>query len=96
MNRLPQTATVSDIRHRHLEVMDKAKDGPVMLSSRGEPVAVIVSPQQWNAIVDRLDDLDDLVTGMEVLLAMQSGEESIEDVNVEEMKRWMSEHVVSA
>ena len=65
MDKLPQTATVSDIRHRHLDVIDKAKESPVMVSSRGEPIAVIVSPKQWNAIVDRIDDLDATVTGLE-------------------------------
>ncbi len=76
MNKLPQTATVSDIRHRHLDVISKAKESPVMLSSKGKPVAVIVSPEQWNKIAERLEDLDDLVTGLEGLLELERGENS--------------------
>ena len=81
MNKLPQTATVSDIRHRHLDVIDKAKKSPVMLSSRGEPVAVIVSPDQWNKIVERLEDLDDLVLGLEALLELERGDDTTASID---------------
>lgn len=76
MNKLPQTATISDIRHRHLDVLHKAMDSPVMLSSNGKPVAVVVSPEQWDKIVERLEDLDDLVIGLEALLELEQGAET--------------------
>jgi prevent-host-death family protein len=61
MNRIPQMASVSDLKNRHLEVIAKLAQGPVLLASRNQPTAVLVSPELWNEIVDLLEDYEDLV-----------------------------------
>ena len=59
MDRVPQMASVSDLKNRHLEVLAKLKEGPVLLASRNQPAAVMVSPEQWNEIVELLEDCED-------------------------------------
>ncbi len=59
LSRLPQTASMQDIKNRTGNVTKKFSNGPVMLMNRATPQAVIVSPAQWNAIVDRLEEMQD-------------------------------------
>jgi PHD/YefM family antitoxin component YafN of YafNO toxin-antitoxin module len=61
MNRIPQMASVSDLKNRHLEVLAKLEQGPVLLASRNQPTAVLLSPELWNEIVDILEDYEDLM-----------------------------------
>ena len=57
---VPQMAPVSDLKRRHLELFKRLKTGPVILANRSQPTAVLVSPERWNAIVEYIDDLEDL------------------------------------
>ena len=60
--RLPQTAPISDLRKRQDEVLAMADDGPVILMSRSEPTAVVLSPDKWNELADQLERLEALAT----------------------------------
>jgi prevent-host-death family protein len=60
-------ASVSDLKNRHLEVLARLKDGPILLASRNQPAAVLLSPEQWNDIVDLLEDYEDLLVAKERL-----------------------------
>ena len=51
---LPQTAPISDLRNRQNEILRMTENGPVVLLSRSKPSAVLISPEQWNAIADAL------------------------------------------
>jgi prevent-host-death family protein len=58
-------ASVSDLKNRHLEVLAKLQKGPVLLASRNQPTAVLLSPELWNEIVDLLEDYEDLIVVQE-------------------------------
>jgi prevent-host-death family protein len=55
---LPQAAPISDMRNHQPEILDMAKSGPVMLTSRGRAAAVLLSPEKWNEIALRLRNLE--------------------------------------
>lgn len=62
MNRIPVIAPLSDMRVRQLDIVQKARQGPVVLIERGsKPALVVVSPEQWNALTERIEFLEDAV-----------------------------------
>jgi prevent-host-death family protein len=65
ISRIPQMVSVSDLKNHHLEVIAKLRQGPVLLASRNQPTAVLLSPEQWNEIVDLLEDWDELMIARE-------------------------------
>jgi prevent-host-death family protein len=58
MNVLPQTAPISDLRTRQTEILHMAESDPVVLMSRSKPAAVLLSPSQWDALVERMEELE--------------------------------------
>ncbi len=59
-NPIPQTAPISAFRRQQDKILKMTEAAPVVLMSRSEPAAVLVSPQEWNQIVERLRVLDAL------------------------------------
>ena len=49
-------ASISDLRNKYLEVLAQMAQGPVIVTNRNEPVAVLINHTEWNAIVEELDD----------------------------------------
>lgn len=68
---LPRTNTyvsVSDLsRGGTSEAIDRAQDGPVFVLSRNRPVAVLLGVDAYEALLDRLEDLEDGCTGLDRL-----------------------------
>lgn len=58
-----QTYTLSDARNRHGEVFDQAMVAPVLLTKQSRPSHVILSVQAYQALIDRLSELEDLALG---------------------------------
>lgn len=58
-----QTYTLSDARNRHGEVFDQAMVEPVLLTKQSRPSHVILSVQAYQALIDRLSELEDLALG---------------------------------
>jgi prevent-host-death family protein len=54
VNTLPQMAPISDMRNRQNELLQMAEAGPVILLSHSKPAAVLLSPEQWDAIAEAL------------------------------------------
>ena len=57
---LPQTVPIGELRRQQDKILGMAESAPVVLISRSEPAAVLVSPHEWNQIVDRLKQLEAL------------------------------------
>lgn len=55
-----QTYTLTDARNRHGEVFDRAVVEPVLLTKQSRPSHVILSAQAYQALVERLSELEDL------------------------------------
>lgn len=54
---MPQTRPISELRYKQAEIVDRLKDGPILLTRQGVGAAVLVDPEQWNQIVEQIEDL---------------------------------------
>ena len=61
--------------------MQKLNEGPVILMNRATPQAVIVSPKQWNAIVDKLEEMQDALITLQAELAIATGQSQVETID---------------
>jgi|GEM_PF-796777 len=78
--RVPQTVSMNDIKNRTTFVTKKFSAGPVVLMNRATPQAVLVAPQQWNAILDRLDEMQDAILTLQAELEIATGQERTETI----------------
>lgn len=58
MNRLPQMASVTELRNDYNTLFARLSAGPIVLAQRSKPAAVLVSPEQWNEIARRLEQFE--------------------------------------
>ncbi len=58
-----KTYSLTDARNRHGEVFDQAIQAPVLLTKQSRPSHVILSAHAYQAMLTRLDDLEDLAWG---------------------------------
>ncbi len=85
MNRLPQMASVTELRNDYLALFAKLNDGPIVLAQRSKPAAVLVSPEQWDAIARRLEQFELLSQADRIDAEMEADPSKI--VTHEELKR---------
>jgi prevent-host-death family protein len=57
-NPVPQTIPISELRRQQDKILKMAEAAPVVLMSSSEPAGVLVSPIEWNRIVNRLKQLE--------------------------------------
>jgi prevent-host-death family protein len=58
-----QTYTLTDARNKHGEVFDKAATEPVLLTKQSRPSHVIISANSYQKLIQRLQELEDMVLG---------------------------------
>ncbi|NJN81982.1 MAG: type II toxin-antitoxin system Phd/YefM family antitoxin [Caldilineaceae bacterium] len=81
MNKLPQIESISTMKHRYKEVIAKLDNGPVVLTQNSAPVGVLISPREWNQMVDEREDLEDLIALLKAELEVAEGEATMREVN---------------
>jgi len=59
VNLVPQIVPISTMRLRHKAVLNLLDKGPVILAQHSKGAAVLVSIEQWNALIHELEALDD-------------------------------------
>ena len=79
MQIIPEIVPVSGLRTRQNEVLDSLSEGPIVLTHHGRAAAVVVSPEQWNRLVENLEDLSDSLDAIEMKARIVSGQESVSD-----------------
>jgi len=85
MNRLPQMASVTELRNDYLTLFAKLKNGPVVLAQRSKPAAVLISAAQWDDIARRLDQYELLAQADRIDAEMDADPSKV--VTHEELKR---------
>ena len=91
MNKLPQTASIADLRNSHLAVLEKLVNGPVVINSRSTPVGVLISPQMWDRIAEHVEDLEDSLDALKMENAILRGEVETETLSEQEIAEWLAE-----
>lgn len=79
MDTIPELVPISGLRTRKNEILDRLADKPVVLTQHGRAAAVLVSPEQWNHLVELLEDLTDALDALEMRARVASGEEAVRD-----------------
>lgn len=57
MNRIPRIMSITELRTNQTEIVDSLKDGPIVLTRQGRAAAVLVHPQQWNDLIQQVEDM---------------------------------------
>ena len=65
MYRAISALPISDLRTRQAEILEQVGHAPVMLTHRGVGAGILVSPEQWNAMVELLEDYEDALIATE-------------------------------
>ncbi|MBE8999674.1 type II toxin-antitoxin system Phd/YefM family antitoxin [Nostoc sp. LEGE 12447] len=65
-----QTYTLTDARNKHGEVFDKAATEPVLLTKQSRPSHVIISAESYQKLMNRLEELEDMVFGQAAEVAL--------------------------
>jgi len=58
-----KTTTVTELRSDLAGYLNQLDDGPIVVLSRSRPAAVLVEPQVFDGLLDRIELLEDLVDG---------------------------------
>ncbi len=70
--------SVSKFRDNYATVLKQVEQGPVLLLQNSKVAAVLVAPEQWNALWEQLDNLQCLVWSLQADLAVADGEDALE------------------
>ena len=69
-----QTYTLTDARNKHGEVFDKAATEPVLLTKQSRPSHVIISAESYQKLINRLEELEDMVFGQAAEVALSQSQ----------------------
>lgn len=61
MDKVMPTAPISDVHLKQKELLERVEDGPVVLMSRSQPTAVLVSIEEWNKTALHIEAMQAIV-----------------------------------
>src|SRR5262245_677409 len=94
MKPLPTIAPISDMRVHQAEIVEKAKQGPVVLVERGSrPALVVISPDLWNTIAERMELLEDAVAVYKKKWEIATGQDEMTELSPETIQEWLGDAV---
>lgn len=73
MQLVPQFKTITTMQKDYNSVISLLGNGPVFLTQRGEPAAVMVNPETWNATAKRLAYFERMAAGDKANAEMEAG-----------------------
>lgn len=76
---IPQIYPISAMRQRQNEILAAVSHGPVVLAQRSKGVAVLVSLDMWNRLIQELEDLQDALDAIMIRQRIAAGEEEVYD-----------------
>lgn len=80
MDRVMKTLSLSDFRTHQVETLAGIQNAPVVLTQNGRGAALLVAPEQWNTLLDRLEDLEDAVAALSMELAIERNEVQVQTI----------------
>jgi prevent-host-death family protein len=72
-----QIVAVTDFRNKTKEVLDQAKEAPVILTQRSRPAAVVVDYKAYQAQIKLLEELELRLDDLLLAQIIQSSEELV-------------------
>jgi prevent-host-death family protein len=80
---LPEVIPISDLRLRQGTVLAKLDKGPVILTQRNRARAVLVDVEQWQRLMENLEDLEDALLALQAKATDREPPAPLEDVLAE-------------
>ncbi|CUS04502.2 protein of unknown function [Candidatus Promineifilum breve] len=94
INQLPTIAPISDLRLRQAEIIEQAKEGPVILVERGSrPALIAISPEQWNLLAEQVEYLQDALAVYKKKWELATGQDELVELSPEEISEWLGDDV---
>ena len=78
-----RTTNVSNLRNDLSMYLSNLEDGPILVLSHSQPKAVLVDPELFDALVEKVEMLEDLVDGRRALAEYREDPDNV--VNGEEV-----------
>jgi len=76
MYKAMSTMPVSELRTKQASILAQLRESPILLTQRGRGAGVLVHPDQWNKMIELLEDYED------ILIAKERKYEAKEDPSV--------------
>ena len=61
MHKAMTTMPVSELRTKQASIIAQLRESPILLTQRGRGAGVLVHPDQWNEMVELLDDYENIL-----------------------------------
>jgi PHD/YefM family antitoxin component YafN of YafNO toxin-antitoxin module len=89
MNKVPEIVPISEMRTQQAAILEQLKNGPIVLTHHSKAAAVLVDPEQWNQLLEQLEDAQDI---REILQQEreETGKAELIPVDEEELRAWAS------
>lgn len=62
-----RTATVTELRAKLASYLESLRDGPLLILSHSKPAAMIVEPEEFDRLLERVENLEDLLDGRQAV-----------------------------
>ena len=62
-----RTTTVSKLRSELASLLASLRDGPLLVMSHSKPAAVLIEPEMFENLMERIENLEDLFEGRRVI-----------------------------
>lgn len=67
MDKVMPTLPASVLRRDQSKIFAQLEDSPILLTHHGAAAGVLIHPDQWNQLLDLLEDLEDVAIAQERL-----------------------------
>lgn len=91
MDQVIQMVSVTDIKKHHRKVFTMLAQGPVMVANHQRPIAVVISPEQWNALVGEMDLLWAEREAALTELRLATGQSKVVAMSEQAITEWLAE-----
>jgi prevent-host-death family protein len=62
-----RTATVTELRSKLSSYLESLREGPLLVLSHSKPAAMLVEPEEFDRILERVEYLEDLLDGRQAV-----------------------------
>lgn len=74
-----RTATVTELRAELASYLESVSEGPLLVLSHSRPAAVLLEPELFTALVERIELLEDILDGRRVVAEYQADRSVVVD-----------------
>jgi prevent-host-death family protein len=62
-----RTTTVTQLRSELASLLESLQDGPLLILSHSRPTAMLIEPEMYESLVERVEFLEDLLDGRQAI-----------------------------